>query len=424
MLRAFVNAFKVPDLRNKILFTLFIIGVYRLGAWIPVPGIDFALVEQAAGQTAGLTDLINLLSGGALGQMAVFALGIMPYITASIIMQLLAVVIPKVEEWKREGEQGRRKITQWTRYGTVMLALLQSAGITALARNGTLFGGIDVTGGAGPGVVALIILSFTAGTTVIMWLGELITQRGVGNGMSLIIYVAIIAIFPAQFGVTLAERGTATFIFLLLLAVALTVAIVFMEQGQRRIPVQYARRQVGRRSYGGQSTYIPLKINQAGVIPIIFAVSLMYLPSLIATATAWEPLIRFNEQHLMQPGSLVYISIFAAMNMFFTYFYAAIVFNPVEVADNIKRYGGFIPGIRPGRQTAEYLDRVLNRLLLPGSVYLTTVAVIPFLAMAVAGIGNFPLGGIDLLIVVGVALNTMMQIESQLLQRDYEGFLT
>jgi preprotein translocase subunit SecY len=423
MLKAFVNAFKVPDLRNKILFTIFIIGVYRFGAWVPVPGIDFQIVQQAAGQTAGLTDLINLLSGGALGQMAVFALGIMPYITASIIMQLLAVVIPKVEEWKREGEQGRKKITQWTRYGTVLLALLQSAGITALARNGTLFGGINVMPDAGVATIALIILTFTAGTTVIMWLGELITQRGVGNGMSLIIYVAIIAVFPAQFGVTLETHGGAAFTFLLLLAVALTVAIVFMEQGQRRIPVQYARRQVGRRSYGGQSTYIPLKINQAGVIPIIFAVSLMYLPSLLATTTAWEPLVRFTEQHINQPGSWVYISIFAAMNIFFTYFYAAIVFNPVEVADNIKRYGGFIPGIRPGRQTAEYLDRVLNRLLLPGSMYLTLVAVIPFVALAVANIQAFPLGGIDLLIVVGVALNTMQQVESQLLQRDYEGFL-
>jgi preprotein translocase subunit SecY len=223
--------------------------------------------------------------------------------------------------------------------------------------------------------------------------------------------------------VTLETHGGAAFAFLLLLAVGLTVAIVFMEQGQRRIPVQYARRQVGRRSYGGQSTYIPLKINQAGVIPIIFAVSLMYLPSLLASATAWDPLLQFTERHINQPGSWVYISMFAAMNVFFTYFYAAIVFNPVEVADNMKRYGGFIPGIRPGRQTAEYLDRVLNRLLLPGSAYLTTVAVIPFVAIAVAGIQAFPLGGIDLLIVVGVALNTMQQIESQLLQRDYEGFL-
>jgi preprotein translocase subunit SecY len=423
MLRAFVNAFKVPDLRNKILFTVFIIGVYRLGAHIPVPGVDFDLLQQAAGQTAGVTDLMNLLSGGALVAMAIFALGIMPYITASIIMQLLAVVIPKVEQWKREGEQGRRKITQWTRYGTVMLALLQSAGLTVLARQGTLFGGINVMPDATMWTIALIILTFTAGTTAIMWLGELITQRGVGNGMSLIIYVAIISIFPAQFGVTYATHGPEMFVFLLLLSLALTVAIVFMEQGQRRIPVQYARRQVGRRSYGGQSTYIPLKINQAGVIPIIFAVSLMYLPSLMATATAWEPLVRFNEEHLLRPGSWVYISIFAAMNIFFTYFYASIVFNPVEVADNIRRYGGFIPGIRPGRQTAEYLDRVLNRLLFPGSIYLTAVAVLPFVALAVARIEAFPLGGIDLLIVVGVALNTMQQIESQLLQRDYEGFL-
>jgi preprotein translocase subunit SecY len=423
MIRAFVNAFKVPDLRNKIFFTLFIIAVYRLGAWIPVPGVDLQALAQVE-ETGGFVDLMMLLSGGALGMMAVFALGIMPYITASIIFQLLAVVIPKVEQWKREGEQGRRKITQWTRYLTVLLALLQSSGITVMARQGQLFQGVNVMPDAGPAMIALIILTFTAGTTVIMWLGELITQRGVGNGMSLIIYVAIIAMVPSQAGALYATHGATAFGLVSILALAITIAIVFMEQGQRRIPVQYARRQIGRRSYGGQSTYIPLKINQAGVIPIIFAVSIMYLPTLGASAIAWEPLIQFNEQYLAQPGSPVYIALFAAMNIFFTYFYAAIVFNPVEVADNIKRYGGFIPGIRPGRQTAEYLDRVLNRLLLPGSIYLTTVAVIPFIALAVANIQAFPLGGIDLLIIVGVALNTMQQVESQLLQRDYEGFLT
>jgi preprotein translocase subunit SecY len=422
MLRAFLNAFKVPDLRGKILFTIFIIGVYRLGAWVPVPGIDFDLVEQAAGSAGGLGALINVFSGGALTQMAVFALGIMPYITASIIMQLLAVVIPKVEQWQKEGEQGKRKITQWTRYMTVVLALLQSSGLTVLARNGTLFG-INVMPDATGWTVALIILTLTAGTSFIMWLGELITQRGVGNGMSLLIYISIIAIMPAQGGALLAARGGVTFGLIMLLALGITAAIVFIEQGQRRIPVQYARRQVGQRMYGGQSTYIPLKVNQAGVIPIIFAVSMMYLPTLAASTLAWPWLIEFNERYITNPGSPVYITAFAILNIFFTYFYAAIVFNPVDVADNIKKYGGFIPGIRPGRQTAEYLDRVLNRILLPGSLYLTIVAVLPFVTMAVAGIQEFPLGGIALLIVVGVALNTMQQVESQLLQRNYEGFL-
>jgi preprotein translocase subunit SecY len=422
MIRAFINAFKVPDLRNKIFFTIFIIGIYRLGAWIPAPGVDFDAIQAVGGDAGGLAALVNLFSGGALGQMAVFALGIMPYITASIIFQLLAVVIPKVEQWKREGEQGRRKITQWTRYLTVLLALLQSSGLTVLARQGTLFGA-NVIPDVGTWGIGLIILTLTAGTTAIMWLGELITQRGVGNGMSLIIYVAIIAVIPAQAGVLMETHGGGAFALVMVLALAITIAIVFMEQGQRRIPVQYARRQVGRRSYGGQSTYIPLKINQAGVIPIIFAVSIMYLPTLAATSLGSDWLIQFNEQYIANPGSWVYISAFAVMNIFFTYFYAAIVFNPVEVADNIKRYGGFIPGIRPGRQTAEYLDRVLNRLLLPGSLYLTAVAVLPFIALAIANIQAFPLGGIDLLIIVGVALNTMQQVESQLLQRDYEGFL-
>jgi preprotein translocase subunit SecY len=423
VLKAFVNAFKVPDLRRKILFTISIVAVFRFGSWIPVPGVDFDRVQAAAGQAQGLTALINVFSGGALGQMAVFALGIMPYITASIIMQLLTVVIPKLEQWQKEGEQGRRKITQYTRYVTVMLALLQSSGLTVLARNGTLFQGQDVIPDATGWTVALIILTLTAGTSFIMWLGELITQRGVGNGMSLLIYVSIIAVMPAQGGAVLTTNGGLTFAMVMLLGVAITVAIVYIEQGQRRIPVQYARRQVGRRVYGGQSTYIPLKVNQAGVIPIIFAASLMYLPTLAASISTWQPLVQFNQQYLANPASFVYIAVFAALTIFFTYFYTAIAFNPVEVADNIKRYGGFVPGIRPGRATAEYLDRVLTRITLPGSLYLTTVAVLPFVALALANVQSFPLGGISLLIVVGVALETMKQIESQLLQRNYEGFL-
>ncbi len=423
MLRAFLNAFRAPDLRRKILFTILIIGVYRLGSWVPVPGVDFDRIREAAGNQPGLTAIINLFSGGALGQMAVFALGIMPYITSSIIMQLLAVVIPRLERWQKEGEQGRRKITQWTRYLTVILAVLQSSGLTVLARNGTLFE-IDVIPNASAATIGLIVLSLTAGTAFIMWLGELITQRGVGNGMSLLIYVSIIAVLPAQASAVLTSNGGATFAMVMVLALGITVAVVYMEQGQRRIPVQYARRQVGRRVYGGQSTYIPMKVNQAGVIPIIFASSMLYLPTLAASISAWPPLVRFNDQYLANQRSFVYIAVFAVLNIFFTYFYTAIAFNPVEVADNIKRYGGFIPGIRPGRATAEYLDGVLSRITLPGSLYLTTVAVLPFVAFAIANIRDFPLGGISLLIVVGVALETMKQIESQLLQRHYEGFLT
>ncbi len=422
MLRAFLNAFKVPDLRRKILFTLAIIAVYRLGSWIPAPGVDFTAIRSAAQGASGLAQIVNLFSGGALTQMAVFALGIMPYITSSIIMQLLTVVIPRLEQWQKEGETGQRKITQWTRYLTVGLAVLQSSGMTVLARNGTLFG-TDVMPGATAWTVVLIVITLTAGTAFIMWLGELITQRGVGNGMSLLIYVSIISQMPAQGGAVLQSNGVATFAMIMVLGLLITLAVVYMEQGQRRIPVQYARRQVGRRVYGGQSTYIPLKVNQAGVIPIIFSSSLLYLPTLAASIATWGWLVRFNERYLTNPSSFVYIAIFAILTIFFTYFYTTIAFNPIEVADNIKRYGGFVPGIRPGRATAEYLDRVLSRITLPGSLYLTAVAVIPYVAIAIANVQQFPLGGISLLIVVGVALETMKQIESQLLQRNYEGFL-
>ncbi len=422
MLRAFLNAFKVPDLRRKILFTLAIIGVYRLGSWIPAPGVDFTAIRSAAQGASGLTAIVNLFSGGALTQMAVFALGIMPYITSSIIMQLLTVVIPRLEQWQKEGETGQRKITQWTRYLTVGLAVLQSSGMTVLARNGTLFG-TDVMPNATAWTVVLIVITLTAGTAFVMWLGELITQRGVGNGMSLLIYVSIISQLPAQGGAVLSSNGAATFAMIMLLGLLVTLAVVYIEQGQRRIPVQYARRQVGRRVYGGQSTYIPLKVNQAGVIPIIFSTSLLYLPTLAASIATWDWLLRINERYFTNQNSYVYIALFAILTIFFTYFYTTIAFNPIEVADNIKRYGGFIPGIRPGRATAEYLDRVLSRITLPGSLYLTAVAVIPYMAIAIANVQQFPLGGISLLIVVGVALETMKQIESQLLQRNYEGFL-
>jgi preprotein translocase subunit SecY len=431
MLRAFVNAFKIPDLRRKLLFTLAMIAVYRIGAWIPVPGVNVDLLRQATGvgEAANIVGIVNVFAGGALQQMAVFALGIMPYITASIIMQLLAVVIPKLEALQREGEQGRRKITQYTRYVTVALAVLQATGLVTLARNGTAFGENVVLGGTG--TVALIVVTLTAGTALIMWLGELITQRGVGNGMSLLIFVSIISQFPSQFQQVRIEKQAGSALggwewvaALLLLGAFLCVAVVFMEQGQRRIPVQYARRQVGRRSYGGQSTYIPLKVNQAGVIPVIFASSLLYLPGLFGQISGITAVQNFVTTYLEDPGSWVFITVFAAMTIFFAYFYTAIAFNPIEVADNMKRYGGFIPGIRPGRQTAEYLDRVLTRITLPGSLYLAAISVIPFIFLAVGNIPSFPLGGVSLLIMVGVGLETMKQIESQLMQRNYEGFIS
>jgi preprotein translocase subunit SecY len=431
MLRAFVNAFKIPDLRRKLLFTLAMIAVYRIGAWIPVPGVNVDLLRQATGvgEAANIVGIVNVFAGGALQQMAIFALGIMPYITASIIMQLLAVVIPKLETLQREGEQGRKKITQYTRYVTVALAVLQATGLVTLARNGTAFGENVVLGGNG--TVALIVVTLTAGTALIMWLGELITQRGVGNGMSLLIFVSIISQFPSQFQQVRIEKqagspfgGWEWVAALMLLGAFLCVAVVFMEQGQRRIPVQYARRQVGRRSYGGQSTYIPLKVNQAGVIPVIFASSLLYLPGLFGQISGIQGVQNFVTTYLEDPGSWVFITVFAAMTIFFAYFYTAIAFNPVEVADNMKRYGGFIPGIRPGRQTAEYLDRVLTRITLPGSLYLAAISVIPFIFLAVGNIPSFPLGGVSLLIMVGVGLETMKQIESQLMQRNYEGFIS
>ena len=426
MLRAFVTAFRIPDLRRKLLFTLAIILVYRIGAWIPIPGVDVdALRDATAGSAAGrIVGIINVFAGGALQQMAVFALGIMPYITSSIMMQLLTVVIPRLEDLQREGEQGRRTITQYTRYVTVALALLQGTALVSLARNGTAFGGVNVMPAAGTGIIILAVLTLTAGTALIMWLGELITSRGIGNGMSLLIYVSIISQFPSEISIVRLSNGWGWVVGVLLLGVGLTVAVVFMEMGQRRIPVQYARRQVGRRTFGGQSTYIPLKVNQSGVIPVIFASSLIYLPGLAAQLSGNAAFAQWTNDYLADATSPWYILTFAVLTIFFAYFYSAITFNPVEIADNMQRYGGFIPGIRPGRQTAEQLDRGLTRITLPGALYLTIVAVIPFILLAVGNIQAFPLGGVSLLIMVGVALQTMQQVESQLLQRNYEGFIS
>jgi preprotein translocase subunit SecY len=427
LLGAFVNAFKVPDLRKKILFTLLIIAVYRFGSHVPTPGIDVQAAQDfAAGAQGGVFQFINLFSGGALTQMAVFALGIMPYITSSIIMQLLTVVIPKLEAWSKEGESGHKKITQWTRYLTVLLAILQSTGLAFVFHSGQIQGprgGVDLIPQFNPPRVMLIVLSLTAGTALIMWLGELITQRGIGNGMSILIFASIVSTLPSEGKAILDQTGPFIFSLILLFAVGIVIAIVIMEQGQRRIPVQYAKRIVGRRMTSGQSTYIPLKVNQAGVIPIIFASSVLYIPSLLQNVIQNEAIQNFISNNLVNSSSVIYMVLYGAMVIMFAYFYTAISFNPVDVADNMKKYGGFIPGIRPGRQTAEHLDRILTRITLPGALFIAAIALLPSIFLATLDIQALPFGGTSILITVGVTLETMKQIESQLMMRHYEGFL-
>lgn len=432
MLAAFARAFRTPDLRNKLLFTLFIIAIFRLGATVPTPGVDTGAVRNAMQQTQSesIYQLINLFSGGALLQLSVFALGIMPYITASIILQLLSVVIPRLEQLRKEGQSGQQTITQYTRYLTIGLGLLQATSIVALARTGQLFQGASnqpLLVDTSIFTIVTMVLTMTAGIAVIMWLGELITDRGIGNGMSLLIFAQIIAVFPNQVYRIYQQQNAFVFGLVIAVGVAIMAAIVFVEQAQRRIPVQYAKRMVGRRMYGGSSTYIPLKVNQAGVIPVIFASSLLFLPQL--AASIWQEnqaVVGFIQNYLVPGGSPIYMVLYFAMIIFFTYFYVAITFNPPEVADNMKKYGGFIPGIRPGRPTAEYLDYVLSRITAPGSLYLGLVAVVPMSALGAMGGGgsqSFLLDGISILIMVGVGLNTVRQIESQLQQRNYEGFL-
>jgi preprotein translocase subunit SecY len=432
MLSVFRNMFRIRDLRHKILFTLGIFAVYRLGAAIPVPGVDLDRVQEFADQAAagGIVGLLNLFSGGALEVFSVFSLGIMPYITASIIMQLLAVVIPRLQRLQDEGETGRKVITQWTRYVTVILALLQSTGLTFLFHRGVLTGGIDLIPNYTPGRVLIIVITLTAGTAFIMWLGELITQRGVGNGMSLIIFVSIVSQIPAQFAVMGSSAGgyaTAQFWGVVAMFLFLSAGIIFVDQGQRRIPIQFSKRIRGRRMLGGQSTYIPLKVNTAGVIPVIFASSVLYFPALVASSIPGEgffgPVRRFIDNNLVSGQSWWYVIMFGLLIVFFTYFYTAIQFDPARQSDMIQRQGGFIPGIRPGSQTTRYLEHILSRITLPGSLFLASVAVLPSI---VAIYFNLSLGfsGISILIVVGVALETMKQIESQLMMRNYEGFLT
>src|ERR687894_230859 len=434
MLSSLKNIFKVVDLRNKILFTLFVILLYRLGSNITVPGIDFNAVQdlQRQAEEGGVLGFLNLFSGGALTQFAVFALGIMPYITSSIIMQVLAVVIPKLEQWQQQGAVGQKKITQWTRYLTIALAILQATGLAFLFHNGG--GGlfqtqqIDLIPEFTVPRVLLVVLSLAAGTALLMWMGELITQRGIGNGMSLLIFSSVVSTIPFDGTAVLREDGNVKFAAVVAIALAVLVAIVFIEQGQRRIPVQFAKRVVGRRQYGGQSSYIPLKVNQSGGIPIIFASSVLYLPVLLTNVLptqGWGNSVRtWIDNNLLQPDNFVYITIFGVMIVFFAYFYTAITFDPAKQADTIRKQGGFIPGIRPGPQTERHLAKILSRITLPGALFIALVALLPALLLAVFEVDRFAgFGGVSLLIAVGVALETMKQIDSQLMMRNYESFL-
>ena len=431
MLSAFVQAFRTPDLRRKLLFTIAMMSIFRLGSFLPTPGVAYSNVQVCIGETEGNNDLlglVNLFSGGALLQLSVFALGIMPYITASIIVQLLRVVIPRFEALHQEGQSGTAKLTQYTRYLTIALAILQSTTVITVARTGQLFSGCSVKVIPNDGVltIVLMVLTMTAGTGLIMWLGELISERGVGNGMSLLIFTSIAARFPTGlWSIAGGDNGPTKFAIVLAIVVLVVALVVFVEQSQRRIPVQYAKRMVGRRMYGGSSTYIPIKINMAGVIPIIFASSLLSVPGLLAQfGTQNAEWVMWLRDNLVNQSAPLHLLLYVVLIIFFCYFYTAITFNPDEVADNMKKYGGFIPGIRAGRPTAEYLSYVISRITAPGSVYLALVALIPTIAFIMLGIStNIPFGGASILIVVGVGLETVKQIESQLQQRHYEGFL-
>lgn len=435
MLTAFGRAFKTPDLRNKLLFTLGIIVIYRVGVFIPAPGVSFGNVQQCLSTitaTGGVYDMINLFSGGALLKLSIFALGVMPYITASIIVQLLRVVIPRFQQLHEEGAQGQTKLTQYTRYLTILLALLNATTIVSLARSGMLLQGCTLPIIPHDGIpnILLIITALTAGTGVVMWLGEQITEKGVGNGMSLLIFTSIAASFPGSFGAILQAQGWGIFSAVMAVGFALIVAVVFVEQSQRRIPVQYAKRMIGRRTIGGTTTYIPLKVNMSGVIPIIFASSMLMVPGLLAQfntpsdGTPPPEWVNWVQANLTMGDKPLYMVLYFLMILGFAYFYVAITFDTEEVADNMKKYGGFIPGIRAGRPTQEYLSYVLNRITLPGAIYVAFLALIPLVAFVLFGANqNFPLGGASLLIVIGVGLDTVKQIDAQLQQHNYEGLL-
>ncbi len=412
--QSLLNAGRVPELRNKLLFTAAIIAIYRFGCHVPVPGIDTqALEEFFKSGAGGVFGFLDLFSGGALGRTAVFALGIMPYITASIIMQLLTVVIPKLEALAKEGEQGQKTITKYTRYLTVVLALTQSLAYVFLFRSYNALPDLNFTRGA------LIVITLTAGTTAVMWLGELITARGIGNGMSLMIFISIISSLPSGIQVFI-TMGLASQITLVVIMLAVVVGVVWITSGERRVPVQYAKRVVGRRMMGGSSTFIPLKVNMAGVMPIIFASSFMMIFPTVAQFIPSNFTQTFAEW--FGPNALPYLIGQSFLIVLFTYFYTAVTFNPVDQADNLKKYGGFIPGVRPGKPTAEYLDRILTRLTLPGAIFLAVITALPWFLFRFLDV-QFYFGGTSILIVVGVALDTMRQMEAQLLMRHYEGFL-
>lgn len=418
MLTALGNALKVKELRKKIAFILAMIAIYRLGSYVPVPGVDPSQFRELF-EAGGILGLLDLFTGGALQRFTIFAMGISPYITASIIMQLLTVVVPKLEQLQKEGPEGRKKITEYTRYATVALGLVQGFGFTMFIRN---VGAIP-----NPNFVSLgiIVLTLTAGTAFLMWLGEQITEKGIGNGISILIFASIISRYPAVFFDTVEKMGIGTVTILnllvfLVVSLAVIAVVIYIQQGERRIPVQYAKRVVGRRVYGGRATHIPMKVNQAGVIPVIFASSILAFPATIAQLLPYGWAQSLAEA--LAPDRGFYLATFALMIIFFTYFYTAITFNPQEVADNIRKHGGFVPGIRPGRSTASYMDRILTRITLAGAIFLAVIAILPNFMFPLTNI-EMELGGTSLLIVTGVALETMKQIESHLLMRHYEGFM-
>ena len=432
------NIFKVAELRNKILFTLAMLLIYRLGVSLRVPGVDAQAVSQLreASKSQGALGFLNLFSGGAFGSFSIFALGIMPYITSSIIMQVLTVVIPKLEQWQQEGATGQRKITQWTRYVAIGIATLQGAGLTFIfgqGRGSAFFGASTQA----PDVVLLdpfmprallVIPSLVAGTALLMWLGELISQRGIGNGMSMVIFASVVSDLPYSYYSLLQTRKTLVFVIMVALTISIILAVVRVELGQRRLPVQFAKRVVGRKMYGGQNTYIPLKVNQSGVVPIIFASSVLLLPvlmsNMLGSGEGWRGSIaRFVDQYLINSQNLLYVTVFALLIIAFAYFYNSIAFDPIRQADQLRKQGGFIPGIRPGQQTESFLAKTVNRITLPGAMFVAVIAILPYIVLWVGNVTSFPFAGTTVLIAVGVALELMRQIDSQLMQRNYEGFL-
>ncbi len=422
MMQTLANSLRVPEIRAKLLFTAAMLLLYRLGAYIPSPGVDINTVKEIESNFSGnsILGFLNLFSGGSLSRLSLFALGIMPYITASIILQLMTVVIPSLERLQKEGEVGQQKITQYTRYLTVVLAFAQSLGYVFLFQSFQNAAGTSVVGTLTFGKVFMIVISLTAGTVLLMWFGELITQRGVGNGISLMIFASIASRIPSGLQAWWTNPDSVFVVMMPFIALAVIVGIVFVQEGQRRIPVQYAKRVVGRRMTTGGNTYLPLRVNMAGVIPVIFAASIMAFPPTIGQILNTNAALDFAA--FFGPGNWAYVVGEVFFIIIFTYFYTAVTFNPVDQADNLKKYGGFIPGVRPGRPTAEYLDRILSRLTFPGALYLGAVAALPTILISQTS-ANFFFGGTSILIVIGVALDTVKQLEAQLMMRNYEGFM-